>query len=400
MRQLLQDGAKAGGLNRDGSTPLSVAALLGRAKAAGLLIQAGAEVDPRVADGSTPLHTAAFFGRAETVELLLEAGADITATNNYGQTPLEVTAVDWKTTEFIAAMVQVKVDREEVEAGRAKAAELLRQQAIEGDPDAALKENDSQGIGGLTKRLMISPFFHHLWFLWFLCWLVVGFGVYAFFAERLGWNGLPDGLILSPVRFLWLIPLTMVPQWFMGRLVPVFGPDTSAGLLPMPHVLIYYAIFFGFGALYFDSDDDAGRVGRGWWISLPVGLIVVFPLGLGLSSGVGHLVSSLLQVAYAWTMIFGLMGLFRRLLANESRTIRYLSDSSYWLYLAHLPLIIGAQIWVRDWPLPAIVKFLVVCGATTGILLIAYQILVRYTWLGRLLNGPRERPRRMRFVGA
>jgi hypothetical protein len=236
--------------------------------------------------------------------------------------------------------------------------------------------------------------------------LVVGFGVYAFFAGRLGWNGLPGWLILSPVRFLWLIPLTMVPQWFMGRLVPVFGPDTSAGVLPMPHVLIYYAIFFGFGALYFDSDDDTGRAGRGWWISLPVGLIVVFPLGLEFSSGlVGasdsivspsllHLVSSLLQVAYAWTMIFGLMGLFRRLSAKESRTIRYFSDASYWLYLAHLPLVIGAQIWVRDWPLPAIVKFLLVCGATTGILLIAYQTLVRSTWLGRFLNGPRERPPR------
>ena len=38
----------------------------------------------------------------------------------------------------------------------------------------------------------------------------------------------------------------------MGYLFPVFGPDTSVGLLPVPTILLYYAIFFFFGAMYFD----------------------------------------------------------------------------------------------------------------------------------------------------
>ena len=57
------------------------------------------------------------------------------------------------------------------------------------------------------------------------------------------------------IRMLWFIPITMVPQWFMGRLTPGFGPDTSIGIIPQPHVFLYYMIFFGFGALYYDSDD-------------------------------------------------------------------------------------------------------------------------------------------------
>ena len=46
-------------------------------------------------------------------------------------------------------------------------------------------------------------------------------------------------------------------------------------------------------------------------------------------------------------------------------------------------MIIGAQFAVRDWPLPSAVKFgLVLVVAVTGFLLLAYQYLVRYTWLG------------------
>ena len=91
-------------------------------------------------------------------------------------------------------------------------------------------------------------------------------------------------------------------------------------------------------------------------------------------------------------MTFGLMGLFRRVCPVESPTMRYLSDSAYWLYLAHLPLIIAAQYVVRDWPLPALAKFLLIVVVVTAFLLWTYQTLVRYTWLGRFLNGPRVRP--------
>ena len=93
-------------------------------------------------------------------------------------------------------------------------------------------------------------------------------------------------------------------------------------------------------------------------------------------------------------MTFGLMGLFRRFCPVESPTMRYLSDSAYWLYLAHLPLIIAAQYEVRDWPLPALAKFLFIVAVVTSFLLWTYQTLVRYTWLGRFLNGPRVRPAR------
>src|SRR5437763_5003592 len=79
----------------------------------------------------------------------------------------------------------------------------------------------------------------------------------------------------------------MLPQSYMGDAgaTPLFGPDPSTGPLPIPHVLAYYAIFFGFGALYYGSDDRVGRVGGRWWLPLSIGLLVVLPLGMALGAG-------------------------------------------------------------------------------------------------------------------
>ena len=174
----------------------------------------------------------------------------------------------------------------------------------------------------------------------------------------------------------------------------------------MPNVLFYYAIFFFFGALYFDSDDRQGRLGRWWMITIPVALLIVFPVGYELTMGKfgfrgrwlnpesQRSLSILFQVLYVWLMTFGLMGLFRSLFSKESKTMRYISDSSYWLYLAHLPVIIVLQALVRNLPIPAFIKFTLVCVVCSALLLASYQLFVRYTPIGTLLNGPRQRPRK------
>jgi peptidoglycan/LPS O-acetylase OafA/YrhL len=233
---------------------------------------------------------------------------------------------------------------------------------------------------------------------------VVGFSLYALLATVTRLKSLPGWLILSPLRYVWLVPLTLLPQLVMhsGGEQPGFGPDTSTGWLPFPHLLFYYAVFFFFGAFYHDAKGSGKEVGRRWWISLPLAIFVVFPLGMELSvnptwsqeaipEGLHHLCGSAVQVIFAWLMIFGLMGLFRVLCARERRWMRYISDSSYWLYLAHLPLILIAQSLVQDWALSPFLKFPLVCGSVTLVLLLSYQLFVRYTPIGTFLNGPRKR---------
>ena len=47
---------------------------------------------------------------------------------------------------------------------------------------------------------------------------------------------------------------------------------------------------------------------------------------------------------------------------------------------------------MRGLDLPASVKFTLLVAGATILLLLSYQLLVRYTWIGRMLNGPRTRP--------
>ena len=79
----------------------------------------------------------------------------------------------------------------------------------------------------------------------------------------------------------------MIPQWFMGDggATPIFGPDTSTGLLPIPHVFAYYAIFFGFGALDFEFDDGSARIGGDGGSRSRSGSSSILPLGLALLGG-------------------------------------------------------------------------------------------------------------------
>ena len=384
-------------------TPIQWAALNGRRESVALLLERGAPVDGRGRDGHTALHGAAFMGHAEVVRLLLERGADVNAPSNDGETPLKSASQDLGVVRYIAGLLGLPVDPVKWEEGRKSVRAQLEAAHGKMLADPGPGGPSHSALRRIWQGLVNTPVFVLIWFLWFLVWLVAIFSVYALLAQRFGWKVGPHWLVLSPANLLWLVPVTMVPTALMDFNLGI-GPDTSMGIIPLPRVLLYYAIFFFFGVTYYDCDDRDGRLGGSWRWLLPVTLLGIFPLALEFATGTWGFRDALLpkawhraasvffQSIFAWTMSFSAIGLFRAVLTRENHTIRYLSDSSYWLYLAHLPLCIVGQALISQWPAPVWVKLPLFSILLTVFLLLTYHFLVRYTWIGRLLNGPRKKP--------
>ena len=428
----LAEGADASQPDAAGLTPLSWAALLGQAEAAEELIDSGADVHAIDNDGATALHCAAFMGEAAMVQLLVKRGANINALSDDGGTPLSAIETDEITTEFITWLLQIPVDLKKVAAGRIQIGEFLKakgalpsQASIE-DPMAwlyplvpgfkpildQLPDWAQLAVIALAINWLVAiiPIFQHLWFLYYLVLLITGFAIVTWVARKLNWTPLPAWIVNSPLRLLWLVPLTFVPQFFM---VTDFGPDTAASPIPWPPMLAYYAVFFGFGALCHAQKAFENSIGHRW----PVYMLLALPSLLlalhwyELRGGIfatseskelsqllyNNLLCTLFSVLYAWLMIFGLIGMFRQFFSKGNRCIRYISDSSYWLYVMHLPPIMLLQIWVSGWPWPSAIKFLAICMVSTGVLLLIYEYAVRYTLIGTMLNGKKTRHNQNNF---
>ena len=155
-----------------------------------------------------------------------------------------------------------------------------------------------------------------------------------------------------------------------------------------------------------------------WWAAaVPPTLLVLYPLAMALlrwaakaydagdedTAGAIWLLGSVVQVAYTWLMCFGLMGLFRWVAATERPWVRYVSDSTYWLYLAHLPLVGVGQRLAVDWDASVHLKFALIIVVVTLALLATYHIGVPPHAHRRVPQRPspaaRPRPSRRRREG-
>ena len=115
----------------DGSHPLALAAMAGRAGAVAYLLEQGARVDDTDEDGDTALHQASFFGHLDVVNLLLAAGADRSIKNDKGLTPRMNAAIPWSAEiagimGFVGKAIGVEFDLEEIRQNRPEVARRLR----------------------------------------------------------------------------------------------------------------------------------------------------------------------------------------------------------------------------------------------------------------------------------
>lgn len=194
------------------------------------------------------------------------------------------------------------------------------------------------------------------------------------------------------------IALGLDPNWM--RWFGVRTPDSS--LVTNHQAWLCFGTAFAFGWLLHRQIDLIKILEQRWLLNLLLStvLIAVSFLLYGASMlrprPVNYEVIVLAgAVCYAlaiWTTTFAAIGLALRFLSGFSPVRRYLADASYWLYLIHLPILMALQVAVSqlDWPWPA--KFGTITLVSLPVMFASYQYLVRYSFIGALLNGRRMCP--------
>jgi ABC-type multidrug transport system ATPase subunit len=82
-------------------------------------------------------------------------------------------------------------------------------------------------------------------------------------------------------------------------------------------------------------------------------------------------------VVALWSWIFAIVGAAVRFWSHESRVRRYVADSSYWIYLVHLPVVAALDIVVRGWHVHWALKYGFVVAVSFGVLFASYHLFVR-----------------------
>ncbi len=246
--------------------------------------------------------------------------------------------------------------------------------------------------GVLLKRL--HPM--HLWFLEYLLLLYVVAAVVVHLVRRV--PGPAKRRANAAYRWglqRWYAPvLCALFSWLPVRAMGGYLKDCD-GVMPEPIILLAYVVPFGIGWMLYHNRDLLPRFTRHIW--LYVGLTVPAWLVWAGTTRAHPLLGAAANACLCWFWAFAWIGLFLKCLGRPHLLTRYLSDSSYWLYIMHLPVVVGLQFAFLPVPLSAMAKIPIVLALAVAILLASYDLLVRPTWIGVMLNG-RRYPRQLASI--
>lgn len=233
--------------------------------------------------------------------------------------------------------------------------------------------------------------------LWFLLYLLYFYLLIPFCRLLVRWSLPHEVRVARMLASPWLLPIlglySAATLWaYPGA--QVFGEFIFFGF--SPPAFVYYGFFFVVGYVFHHyRASTAQLVHQVPWLAILAA--VLFPLSIVASrleyanAGVVgyHVVTIVLHGLCTWTLIWLFVGIALRYFDRPTPWALYASNSAYWVYLLHLPVIcfLGWALVTVD--VHAIVKFTIVTVVTTIVCVGTYHHWVQGSWLGAFLNGKR-----------
>ncbi len=241
-----------------------------------------------------------------------------------------------------------------------------------------------------------APGTMHLWFLYYL----IFFTLIAAVASRFTCPRL-EGLFRRHWLF-GLAPLVLLPG-IVGAGIPLPGPES---FVPTWWPFAFYGWYYWAGWQLFGRERwlESLRPIVGCLVGGSLLLFVPYyfcmPV-LDLTSmlqgpqslprrmqGIACLLTAYLSVALTVASLI----LGKQFLSRPSTRLKFLADSSYWVYLIHLPIVLFLQTLLIPVAWNMWLKLSLTLVATFSFCLATYVVFVRYTLVGWLLHGKRSFP--------
>lgn len=248
----------------------------------------------------------------------------------------------------------------------------------------------------------ISPEAFPLIHLWFLYLLLIFYSVGLLARATLGrltWLKTVLDTVFSLLLRSWLpivglplmLSLYLFPNWLYWFGIPT--PDTT--LYPNLPALIGYGTAFLFGYGLHRQIHWLEVLKKRWAINLflavsgSLACLLVFGTVPVFTPPSEKLGLAALYSLTGWSWTLALLGIGLRFFSSFNATQRYFSEAAYWIYLIHLPLVMALQTLYAPLEWAWWIKFPSIVVATIGLTLLTYQLLVRYSFIGVVLNGKR-----------
>tara|TARA_B100000795_G_C22704140_1_gene400865 strand:+ start:96 stop:950 length:855 start_codon:yes stop_codon:yes gene_type:complete len=229
----------------------------------------------------------------------------------------------------------------------------------------------------------------HLWFLYYL----IIFYTITLLMKNVILNIKANSIL--KVVFIGMF-ISSISMFYMNRWI-VENPLT---LIPEIPSLIHFYSFFLIGCVSYNVPTLVEDINKNAHYLLSIGLLLAFgaiiPQFWFERTDLDYyfllkVVAIVLSCSAIYLLVLGLWGYCSRLKLTDSKYLRYVTDSSYWVYLSNMPIVVVLQIMIIPLAIPVFLKFLIVFIGAFAISMMTYEYFVRYTIIGGLLNKKRTR---------